>query len=193
MNLFRESLAAHWWSFLLRGIAAILFGIMTFAVPGITLTVLIVLFGAYALVDGVFSIISAFRGDTYRRWWSLALEGVVSLAAGLITFFYPGLTAVALLYLIAFWAIVTGAFEIASAIRLRKVITGEGWLIVSGVLSVAFGLLLAAFPGAGALALVMWIGVYAVIFGAFMIALSLRLRREWPHGHGPEPHVAPAR
>jgi uncharacterized membrane protein HdeD (DUF308 family) len=193
LRAFDETLVRHWWWFTLRGVAAILFGILTFAVPGISLATLILLFGFYALVDGVFSLFSAFRGGTGRSWWSLMIEGVVGIGAGLVAFFYPGLTAIALLYVIAFWAVATGIFEIVSAIRLRKVIRGEGWLILSGILSLAFGLLIAARPGAGALALMIWIGAYAIVFGAVLIALSLRLHREHPHGHGTEPHGAAAR
>lgn len=172
-----ESLARNWWAVALRGAAAIIFGILTLILPGVTLAVLVLLFGGYALVDGVFNVIAAVRargGD--RPWWVLVLEGIVSIGAGIVTFVLPGLTAVVLLYVIAAWAIITGVLEIVAAIRLRKRITGEWWLGLSGALSIVFGVLLMIAPAAGALALVLWIGGYAVVFGALLIALAFRLR-----------------
>jgi uncharacterized membrane protein HdeD (DUF308 family) len=173
------ALARNWWALAIRGAAAIVFGILAFVMPGLTLAVLVLLFGAYALVDGVFNLIAAFRGEVENQSrWLLALEGVVSIAAGIVAFAYTGLTALVLLYVIATWAVITGVLEIVSAIRLRHVIHNEGWMIASGVLSVIFGLLLFAAPGAGALALVFWIGAYAIVFGALLIGLAFRLRRE---------------
>jgi len=129
-----DTLARNWWAVLLRGIAGILFGIATFFAPAISLAALVLLFGAYSLVDGVFAIASAIRrrGDA-ERWWLLLLEGVAGVAAGVLTFIWPGITAIALLYLIAAWALVTGALEIAAAIRLRKIITDEWLLVLAGV------------------------------------------------------------
>jgi uncharacterized membrane protein HdeD (DUF308 family) len=171
-------LARNWWLIALRGVAAIIFGILTFVMPGISLLTLVLLFGSYALVEGVLNVIAAVRGRrANERWWALLLEGVVSIAAAIVTFVYPGLTAVVLVYVIAAWAIVTGVLEIVAAVRLRHRITGEGWLALSGVASVAFGMLLMIFPGAGALALLMWIGAYAVVFGALLVGLAFRLRR----------------
>jgi uncharacterized membrane protein HdeD (DUF308 family) len=170
-------LARNWWALVIRGAAAVLFGVLTFIVPGISLASLVLLFGAYAIVEGVFNIIAAVRGRGTERWWALLLEGLVSIGAGIVTFAWPGLTALALVYVIAAWAIVTGVFEIVAAVRLRHRITGEGWLIAAGVLSVVFGVLVALFPGAGALTIVLWIGAYAVVFGAMLIALAFRLRR----------------
>src|SRR3712207_4343317 len=144
--------AGHWWALALRGIIAILFGLAALLRPGIALEALILLFGAYALVDGVFAIVGVFggtRGGTPR--WLLFLEGVVSILAGIIAFIFPGLTAIALLYLVAAWAVVTGLAEIATAIRLRREIRGEWALILGGILSVLFGLLLAVLPGVGIL------------------------------------------
>ena len=173
-----DVLARHWWAIALRGLAAIIFGILAFAMPGVTLTVLVLLFGAYALVDGIFNLIAAVSGRSGQQsWWMLLLEGLVSVAAGLVTFFMPGLTALTLVYVISAWAIITGVLEVVAAIRLRKEITNEWWLVLSGVLSIVFGGLVAAFPGAGALALVFWIGAYAVVFGAMLVALGFRLRR----------------
>ena len=169
--------AQNWWAFVVRGVVGIVFGVLTFVWPGLTLAALIILFGAYALVEGIFNVISAIRGVGAKPRWLLAIEGVVSIAAGVVTFAWPGLTALVLAYVIAGWAIVTGALEIAAAIRLRERIQGEWALVVGGILSILFGLLMAAAPAAGALALVLWIGAYAVVFGALLVAVGLRLRR----------------
>jgi uncharacterized membrane protein HdeD (DUF308 family) len=173
-----DTLARNWWAIALRGVAGIVFGILAFVMPGVTLAVLVLLFGAYALVDGIFNIIAAITGHTgAQSWWMLLLEGLVSVAAGLVTFFMPGLTALTLVYVISAWAIITGVLEIVAAIRLRKVITNEWWLVLGGVLSIVFGVFIAAAPDAGALALVFWIGAYAIVFGALLVALGFRLRR----------------
>ena len=161
----------------LRGVIAILFGLAAFLRPGIALEALILLFGAYALVDGVFSIVGVFggtRGGTPR--WLLFLEGVVSILAGLIALIFPGLTAVALLYLVAAWAIVTGLAQAATAIRLRQEITGEWALILGGILSVIFGLLLAVLPAVGILSLVWLVGAYAVAFGILLLITAFQVR-----------------
>jgi uncharacterized membrane protein HdeD (DUF308 family) len=181
-------LATHWWSFMLRGIAAILFGLMTFFVPGVTLLILVLLFGSYALIDGGFNIAAAIRGDTAQRWWVLVLEGVVSILAGLVTFFVPGLTAIALLYVIAAWALVTGVFEIVAAIRLREQIHGEWMLALAGFIAILFGIFLILAPVAGILTLVMWVGAYAIIHGGFLIWLSVKLRR-LAHGLPPRASI----
>ena len=175
------ALARNWWALAIRGAAAIIFGLLTLVLPGVTLAVLVLLFGAYAIVDGIFNLVAALRGRTGDRpRWLLAVEGLVSLAAGIVTFVMPGLTTLVLVYVIASWAVITGVLEIVAAIRLRHDIPNEWWLVASGVLSVLFGLLLIVAPGAGALALVLWIGVYAVVFGALLVGLALRLRREQP-------------
>jgi uncharacterized membrane protein HdeD (DUF308 family) len=132
------------------------------------------LFGAYALVDGIFNLIAFFRVASHQ--WALLIEGVVGIIAGVITFAWPAITAIALLYVIAFWAILTGIFEIIAGIRLRKVITNEWLLVAMGVVSFLFGLLILFAPGAGALAIVLWIGAYALVFGIFLLALAFRLR-----------------
>jgi uncharacterized membrane protein HdeD (DUF308 family) len=184
-----DTLAQNWWVVLLRGIAGILFGLLTLFAPDISLAALVLFFGAYAFVDGVLAIISAVRhrGETDRGW--LIFEGIAGIAAGVLTFIWPGITALALLYVIAAWALVTGAFEIAAAIRLRKVITGEWLLILSGIASIGLGVLLVLFPASGALALVLWIGAYALVFGALLVGFSIRLH-SWAKSHH-SPHTVP--
>jgi uncharacterized membrane protein HdeD (DUF308 family) len=170
-----NELARHWWVIGLRGVAAIIFGILAFVWPGITLAVLVLLFGAYALVDGILDIIVGFRGDASHRVM-LLVEGIVGVLAGLAAFAWPGLTALVLLYIIAFWAIVTGVLEIVQAIRLRQAISNEFALIIGGVLPVLFGIVLLAAPGTGALAVIFIIGAYAIVFGVALLGLAWRLR-----------------
>ena len=169
-----HTLAANWWALALRGLVAVLFGLLTLFLPGITLVTLVLLFGAYALVDGVFNVIAFFRVASHQ--WALLIEGVIGIIAGVLTFAWPAITAIVLLYLIAFWAILTGILEIVAGIRLRKVITNEWLLLLMGVLSFLFGMLILFAPGAGALAIVLWIGAYALVFGIFLLALAFRLR-----------------
>jgi uncharacterized membrane protein HdeD (DUF308 family) len=167
-------LARNWWALALRGLVAVLFGLLTIFIPGVTLVTLVLLFGAFALVDGIFNVTAAFRSASHH--WALLIEGVIGILAGILTFAWPAITAIALLYLIAFWAIFTGIFEIIAGVRLRRAITNEWALILMGVLSLLFGILILFAPGAGALAIVLWIGVYALIFGVFLLVLAFRLR-----------------
>jgi uncharacterized membrane protein HdeD (DUF308 family) len=168
---------SSWWALVLRGLAAIAFGILAFLWPHITVTVLVFLWGAYALVDGVFAIAAGIKSyEKSKRWWVLLLEGLLSVAAGVLAFVIPGITALVLLLLIAAWAIVTGAFEIGAAIQLRKYITGEWLLALAGVASVLFGFALLINPNAGAIAVVWLIGAYAVLFGLLLVALGFRLK-----------------
>jgi len=153
----------------------LLFGLAALFWPGITLYVLIIFFGAYALVDGVFAIAAGIRGSGGRRWVFLA-EGVLGILAGLIAFFYPGMTAFVLLYVIAFWAILTGLLRIVMAIWLRREIENEWFLVLSGVISVLFGVILAALPGPGLLALVWVVGIYELILGVALIVLGFEVR-----------------
>ncbi len=172
------TLKRHWWLLVLRGLAAVLFGVLAFIWPNLALASLVLLFGAYALVDGVLTIIAAFRRtDTDRHWWVLLLEGVVGILAGVAAFVWPGLTALALLYLIAAWAIITGIFEIIAAVRLREEIEGEFWLGLGGLLSLIFGILLVLMPGPGALAVVWLIAGYAIAFGVLLVILGFRVRQ----------------
>ena len=173
-----HALVKNWWLFLIRGIAAIAFGVLAFMWPGLTLATLVLLYGAFALVDGVAAVIAAIRGGVPApRWW-LALVGLCGIIVGVLTFAWPGITALVLLIFIAAWAIVMGLFEIVGAIRLRKEIDNEWMLILGGAVSVLFGILLLVRPGAGALAVVWIIAFYAILFGILNIAFAFRL-----HGH----------
>jgi uncharacterized membrane protein HdeD (DUF308 family) len=167
----------HWWTLVLRGVIGILFGVLAIIWPGITWLVLAMLFGAYSLVDGIFALIAAITGHSEtNRWWALLLHGIVGIMIGLVTFFSPGLTALALIYLIGFWAIATGVFEIFTAIRLREHISGEVLLGISGLFSIIFGAAVLLMPLAGILATVWLIAVYAIVFGALLIALGFEVR-----------------
>jgi len=179
-----EAMIRNWWVVVLRGVVALVFGVLTIFNPGLTVAVLILMFGAYAVANGIFTIVQAVANrHGERHWVALVVSGVLSVALGLLTFFMPGVTGIVLLYLIAAWAIITGVTEIMTAIRLRKVITGEWLLVLAGVLSLLFGVLLIVFPGAGAIAVALWIGTYAIMLGVLLIALGFRLR-SWGRGHG---------
>jgi len=185
---YASALAERWWTFVIRGVAAVLFGIVAIAVPGSSLRALVILWGAYAIVDGVFALmLAAQRGRSGLSWGWLLFEGIVGIGAGVATFFWPTITALVLLTVIAVWAVLTGIAEIATAIQLRRLITGEWLLATSGVLSIAFGILLLLRPGAGALALVWLIGAYAIVFGVLLIGLGLRLNQWRRAGERPIP------
>ena len=173
-----EGLSRNWWLFVLRGGAAIAFGVLALVWPDVTVTVLVFLFGIYALIDGVGSLLAAWRhrGDAVHRGHHLG-EGLLALLIGVIALVWPGITALALIVLIALWALTTGIVEISAAVRLRRVITNEWWLALSGVLSLLVGILLLVRPGAGALAIAIVIGIYAILFGTVLIVFGLRLRR----------------
>jgi uncharacterized membrane protein HdeD (DUF308 family) len=173
-----DLLARNWWLLALRGLAGVLFGILAFIWPGVTLVALVFLFGAFALVNGILSLILAWNAPKgFPRFGSLILGGILGIAAGIITFILPGITALGLLIMIAAWAIATGILEIVAAIKLRKVITNEWLWVLAGILSVIFGVLLLLQPAAGALVLVWWIGAYALVFGIVLMILAFRLRR----------------
>src|ERR1700694_1127975 len=177
-NPILAQLARDWWLVTLRGVVSILFGIGAFVWPGITLLVLVAFFGAYIFVDGILAFVQAVRFRHERsRLLALLVEGVLGVGVGVVIFLWPGITALAWLYTIAAWAIVTGVLEIATAIRLRDVLKGEMWLLLTGVLSIVFGIALAFVPLAGLLVWVWLIGAYAIVFGALLVGLSLRIRR----------------
>jgi uncharacterized membrane protein HdeD (DUF308 family) len=166
----------NWWAMALRGLLAVIFGVLAFVWPGITLLSLVFIFGAYALVEGAFAIAAGVRRRGQKRWWLLLIEGILSVVAGVLAFSWPGITALVLLGLIAGWALFTGVLEIVAAIQMRKYINGEWLLALSGVLSVLFGVLLLLNPGTGALAVVWIIGAYAIVFGVLLLALGFKLR-----------------
>ncbi len=168
----------YWWVLLVRGGLAILFAVLAFLWPGLTLTTLVLLFGAYVFVNGAFLIMNAVGSRSEKDdWWLLLIEGLLGVGVGIMTALAPGITGLALLLYIAAWALAVGALEIVAAIRLRKVVTGEWWLAVGGVVSVIFALLLMRFPAAGALGLIWLIAVYACLFGAIMIVLGFKVHR----------------
>lgn len=169
-----NTLVRNWWAVALRGLFAVIFGLVALLLPGITLASLIILFGVYSFADGVMSIAAAFQNR--RRWWAFALNGVLGIGAGVVAFLWPGITALALLYLIAAWAIVGGGLQILAAVRLRQEIAGEVLLILSGIASIAFGVVAMIWPGAGALTVVWLIGSYALVSGVLLIVLGFRLR-----------------
>jgi uncharacterized membrane protein HdeD (DUF308 family) len=173
-----HELSKHWWLLLLRGIAAIVFGVLAFIWPGLTLLTLVILYGAFAIVDGVLALAAVFgrTGPDVPKWW-LVLTAILDIGAGLIALFWPGITALVLIIFIGAWAIVRGVMEIIAAIQLRKEIEGEWLLVLAGVLSVLFGLGVLIYPGAGAVALAWLIGIYAIAIGVVMIMLAIRLRK----------------
>jgi uncharacterized membrane protein HdeD (DUF308 family) len=163
---------------LIRGAIALVAGIVAFGWPGITIAVLVGIFAAYAVVDGITNLVLAFSGP--GRVWMHVLQGIVGIAAGVLTFFWPGITALVLIILIAARAIVVGAFEIAAAIRLRRVIHGEWLLALSGLVSIVFGVLVLAFPVAGAVGISWMLGTYAMFVGLLLIGLGIKLRTASP-------------
>src|ERR1700674_1321563 len=169
-------LRRYWWLLALRGLAAVLFGILAFVWPGMTIFWLVCFFGAYALVNGILSFVLAAKAPKGSGVAGLIFGGLLSVAAGLLTFFWPALTALGLLILIAWWAIVNGVMEIIMAIRLRKVITNEWFLILAGLASIVFGVLLLLQPTVGALVLIWWIGAWALFFGVLLMILAFRMR-----------------
>jgi len=170
-----SSLSAHWGWLAVRGVIAIVFGILAFVWPGFTITTLAIVWGAYAIVDGLFALAYGFRGKTRR--WAYAFVGLIGLAAGLIAMLWPNETAIILVLIIGWWAVVAGIFEIFYAIQNRRA-NAHPWLVgLSGLLSVAFGLFVVSHPGAGAISLVWLIGAYAILYGLLMIVAASQLRR----------------
>ncbi len=174
----RDVLSKNWWILLLRGIAAIVFGILAIALPGLTLFMLVIAFGIYTLFDGVIEIWNGFsHRRTNDRWWVDILIGLAGVIGGILIMSLPGVTAVVAIYFIGAWMAITGILQIIAALRLRAEISNEWWLILSGVLSVIVGLYFLAFPGKGAVSLVWVIGIYAILFGVMMAVLSFQARK----------------
>ncbi|HEX6124873.1 MAG TPA: HdeD family acid-resistance protein [Pyrinomonadaceae bacterium] len=171
-------LTRNWWLFLLRGIVAFVFGLVAIFMPVAAFVSLVIVFGVFALVDGIFTLVSAFTSDARsENWWWLILEGLFGILIGVLTLVQPTVMSEAWLLLIAAWAIVTGVLEIITAVRLRKEITGEFWLILGGLFSIAFGILIAVYPMGAAFAVGLIIGIYALMFGIVLIMLALRMRK----------------
>jgi uncharacterized membrane protein HdeD (DUF308 family) len=182
-----RTLSQNWWLVVLRGVLAILFGVLTFVWPAITLLTLVVMFGVYAIVDGLIAVWTGLsRTKDSSRWWTFLLEGLISIGAGVIALFRPGLATLVFIYMIASWAVITGILEIVAAIRLRNEITNEWMLGLGGVVSIALGVLLFLQPLAGGLAIVWTVAAYAIIFGVLLVILGFRLRN-WKAPSAREP------
>ena len=175
-----ETLARNWWALALRGLVAMVFGVAAWIWPNLTLIALVILFGAYAIVDGAFSIAAAVLGEGREPRWIILVMGIAGILIGVAAIVWPGLTAIALVYLIAVWSVTLGALAILAAIALRREIEDEWILAFVGVISILFGVAIAVFPGAGAIALVWLIGTFAIVLGLLLLALAFRLRT-WSH------------
>jgi uncharacterized membrane protein HdeD (DUF308 family) len=172
-----DILGRTWWVMLLRGIAAIVFGVIAVAWPGLTVFVLVILFGAYTLADGIIEIWSGLQArNVHDRWWVEILIGLAGVVAGILVMTWPGVSALALMYVIAAWMVVTGVLQIIQAIRLRQEISNEWLLGLSGALSLLLGAYFFAFPGSGAISLVWVIGIYAIMFGILLMIFSFRVK-----------------
>ena len=180
-----EALARNWWAIALRGALAIVFGVAALALPGVTMLSLVLVFAAFAVVDGVLAIVAAVRSARrHQRWGLLVLEGLVDIAAGVLAFLWPGLTILIFVMIVAAWALVTGVLMTAAAFRL-DLDHGRWWLALGGLASIAYGVLLIVAPLIGALVLTWWLGAYALVFGVFLLILAFRLRAR----HGGEAHL----
>ena len=180
-------LAANWWAMLLRGIAAILFGVLAFVLPGATILSLVLIFAAFSLVDGLFAVVAAIRGARAgERWGLLLAHGIVGVLIGVIAFAWPGITVVAFVLLVAAWALISGVTMLMSAFKL-KASHGRGWLMFGGIASLIYGVLLVVSPMIGALVGIWWIGAYALVFGVIVVVFAFRLKRH----HGQRPTATP--
>lgn len=169
--------STYWWIFLLRGVFALVLGILALIWPGVTFTTMIIFLGAYLFIDGLFAIVGAVGArKTSDNWGLFLLSGLLGVLLGILTLVNPFVTGAALIYLVAFWALLAGLLEIILSIRLRKVITGEGWYILGGLLTVVFGILLIANPVAGAITLTWIFGFYAIVIGIMLLSLAFRLK-----------------
>lgn len=174
-----ERLRDEWGWIALRGVCALIFGLLALVLPGATLAVLVILWGCYALMDGVLALVAGVRmRENGKPLWSLIIVGLLGIAAGIVTFFWPGLTALTLIFIIGSWAIAIGLFQIIAAVRLRKQIQGEWLHALSGLLSIVFGLAVVLRPGAGAIALAWLIGWFAIFFGVMLLVMAFRLRKQ---------------
>ena len=178
------TVSGSWGALAVRGVAAVLFGLVALIWPGLTLTVLIIVYGAYALIDGVFAIVAGLRAGSGTSKWLLLAEGALGILAGLIAVFWPGITAVVLLYIIAFWAIFGGLLRIVGAVLLRREIDNEWTMALSGALWVLLGIVLFVLPGAGLLSLAWLIGIFALGAGITLIVLAFRVRGQGPSRPG---------
>ncbi len=175
-----SQLFRNWWLFVVRGVLAIVFGVLALIWPAPAIYALVILFGAFVLMDGIFAVATSITFHKYFvRWWAVLLEGLAGIILGALTFFWPGVTAFVLLIFIEAWAVATGIFEIVAAIQFRRIIPGEWAMILTGLLSIVFGTLLFVFPAVGAVSLAWLIGIYAIAFGIFGIVFAFRL-----HGLG---------
>jgi uncharacterized membrane protein HdeD (DUF308 family) len=176
MNPVHSVLAKNWWAFAIRGVLGILFGVIAFVLPGVTILSLVIVFGAYAITDGVFAIVAAVRAASHHeRWWSFLLEGVVGIVAGVLAFSWPTITVYVFVALVAVWALISGGFMLAAAFRLGEA-QGRWWFALGGAASIIYGALLVIAPMIGALVLTWWIGAYALVFGIAMLVAAFRLR-----------------
>lgn len=167
-----RTMSEHWWVVLLRGLLAILFGILAFSWPGLTAVILVTIWGVYALFDGIVGIIAGVKG----KWTSLVVLGVLGIAAGIVALLWPGLTAISLLWVLAIWVIVAGSMQISAAIRLRKEVQGEWLWVLSGILMVGLGLLFFLYPGAGILSVTWLLASLAVAWGILLVMLAFKLK-----------------
>jgi uncharacterized membrane protein HdeD (DUF308 family) len=187
------TLSKSWWAVLVRGLLALGFSLLAFGRPGVTIGLLIIFFGAYALNDGILALVEAGRAaDREEKWWPIALEGVFGIAVAIVTFLAPVATAKAIFIMLGFWAVLTGLFELMASVRLRRAIKGEWLLALSGVLRIAFGVLLFTRPSAGIHTLIWLMGAYAAAYGVVLIGLSFKLKRfggehPTPGGITPQP------
>jgi uncharacterized membrane protein HdeD (DUF308 family) len=187
-NAAGDLLAQNWWLFTLRGVLGIIFGLIALIFPGATILSLVIFFSAYMLVDGVFGVISAVRAIRRKedRWGLLIFEGLLNIAVGIAAFLWPGLTVVAFVWLIAAWAIVSGGLMTAAGFRLNMD-HGRWWIVLGGLLSLAYGVLLIITPLIGAIVLTWWLGAYALVFGVALVVFSFKLRSRQQERASPTP------
>ncbi len=175
-----NQLFRNWWMLAVRGVMGIVFGIVALIWPESTKLALVLLFGAFAMADGIFAAAAGVASNGYfERWWAVLLEGLTGIVIGVLTFFWPNVTALVLIYFIAAWAVITGIFEIVAAIHFRRIILGEWAMILMGLLSVILGSMLFVFPAAAEVSLVWLIGIYAVIAGGMELILAFRMHGIW--------------